>query len=65
MNLLRSLITQDVHAEDELVYTLDVTNFVELFNEHYILFLFSGLILFIAIIGSIVITSPFHKSSIN
>jgi NADH-quinone oxidoreductase subunit J len=65
MNLLRSIITQDLHVEDELVYTLDVTNFVELFNEHYILFLFSGLLLFIAIIGSIVITSPFHKSSIN
>ena len=65
INLLRFIVTQDVHVEDDGVYTLDVTNFVELFNEHYILFLFSGLILFIAIIGSIVITSPFHEASLK
>jgi len=63
INVLWSFVRDDFHINDPMIYTLDVTQFIELFNQQYILFLFTGLILFIAMIGSIVITSVFHKSN--
>lgn len=44
-----------------LMYTTDVTQFIVLFNGHYVLFFFFGLLIFIAMIGSVVITSSFFK----
>jgi NADH-quinone oxidoreductase subunit J len=40
---------------------LDVIYFIDLFNSHYIIFIFLGVLLFIAIIGSVIITQPFYK----
>ena len=40
----------------------DICNFVALFNEHSFLLLFCGLLLFIAMIGSIVITASFTST---
>jgi NADH-quinone oxidoreductase subunit J len=44
-----------------LMYTTDVTHFIGLFNGHFILFFFCGLLIFIAMIGSVVLTSSFFK----
>lgn len=63
MNVLREIMTETFHVNDDLIYTLDIVQFIELFNEHYVLFIFSGFILFIAILGSIVVTSSFHNSN--
>lgn len=42
-------------------WELDVVQFTALFNDHYFLFIMVGILLFIAMIGSIVITYPFFK----
>lgn len=44
-----------------LMYTTDVTNFIGLFNGHFFLFFFCGLLIFIAMVGSVVLTSSFFK----
>jgi NADH-quinone oxidoreductase subunit J len=44
-------------------FTLDVVQFIALFNDHYFLFIMCGLLIFIAMVGSIVITYPFYKHS--
>lgn len=41
--------------------TIDVLHFIALFNTHYVVFLLCGLMIFIAMLGSIVITYPFYK----
>lgn len=41
--------------------TLDVVKFTALYNDHYFLFFMCGLLLFVAMMGSIVITYPFFK----
>lgn len=60
-NNLHPLLIQTVSLNTEILYTLDVVQFTALFNEHYVVFLFCGLLIFIAMIGSIVITYPFYK----
>lgn len=42
-------------------WALDVVQFTELYNDHYFLFFMCGLLLFVAMMGSIVITYPFFK----
>lgn len=44
-----------------LMFTTDVTQFIVLFNGHYVIFFFCGLLIFIAMLGSVVITSSFFK----
>jgi NADH-quinone oxidoreductase subunit J len=60
-NNLHPLLVQTISINTENFYTLDVIQFIALFNEHYLIFLFCGLLIFIAMIGSIVITYPFYK----
>ena len=60
-NCLHPLLVQTVSLNTNNLYTLDVVQFIALFNEHYLVFLFCGLLIFIAMIGSIVITYPFYK----
>ena len=60
-NSLHPLLAQTVSLNANNLYTLDVVQFIALFNEHYLVFLFCGLLIFIAMIGSIVITYPFYK----
>jgi len=56
------IISHFIRAEDRLnSWTLDVVHLTDLFNTHYFLFFMCGLLLFIAILGSIVITYPFFK----
>lgn len=43
------------------LWTLDVVRFTALYNDHYFLFFMCGLLLFVAMMGSIVITYPFFK----
>jgi NADH-quinone oxidoreductase subunit J len=45
-------------------YNLDVIKFIDLFNEYHVLFLYVGLILLVAMIGSVVITYPFYKQQL-
>lgn len=54
-------IAQGRSMENKNLFTLDIIYFIELFNAHYFAFLFTGLLIFIAILGSIVITYPFYK----
>lgn len=60
-NVVQPLLKQTISLTSDNLYTLDVIQFVALFNEHSIMFLGCGLLLFIAMIGSIVITYPFTK----
>jgi len=60
-NNLHPLLVQTISISTENFYTLDVVQFIALFNEHYLVFLFCGLLIFIAMIGSIVITYPFYR----
>lgn len=55
------LINQTTSIYNMYTSTLDIVQLSTLFNDHYFLFLTCGLLLFIAIIGSIVITYPFFK----
>jgi len=55
-----SVLKQQIQM-DASFFTLDVTKFIALFNDHYFLFFMCGLLIFIAMIGSIVITYPFYK----
>jgi hypothetical protein len=55
------LINQTASVYNMYTSTLDIVQLSALFNNHYFLFLTCGLLLFIAIIGSIVITYPFFK----
>jgi NADH-quinone oxidoreductase subunit J len=48
-------------AANFLMYTADVTHFIGLFNGHFLLFFFCGLLIFIAMIGSVVLTASFFK----
>lgn len=43
------------------VWTADVVHLVSLFNEHSTVFLVCGLLIFIAMLGSVVLTAPFYK----
>lgn len=52
-------------STDKNIYVIDVVAYSSLFNEHAILFLFIGLLLFIAILGSVIITAPFHSKHIS
>jgi len=45
-------------------YSLDVINFVDLFNEYHVLFIYVGIIILVAMIGSVVITFPFYKQQL-
>jgi|GEM_PF-4803869 len=60
-NCLHPILVQTVSIEDANLHTLDVVQFIALFNDHYLEFLFCGLLIFIALIGSVVITYPFYK----
>lgn len=60
-NNLHPMLVQTVSLDTNNLYTLDVVQFIALFNDHYLVFLFCGLLIFIAMIGSIVITYPFYK----
>ncbi len=60
-NVLYPILEQEVLLCTDNLYTLDVIQFIALFNDHYLVFLFCGLLIFIAMIGSIVITYPFYK----
>jgi NADH:ubiquinone oxidoreductase subunit 6 (subunit J) len=44
-----------------LMYSTDVVQFIGIFNGHYLIFCFCGLLIFIAMIGSVVLTSSFFK----
>ena len=44
-----------------LLYSTDAVQFIGLFNGHFIIFFFCGLLIFIAMIGSVVLTSSFFK----
>jgi NADH:ubiquinone oxidoreductase subunit 6 (subunit J) len=57
---LEPLLKQQIQLNTSF-FTLDVVQFIALFNDHYFLFLMCGLLIFIAMIGSIVITYPFYK----
>lgn len=66
--LLSNLFSGAVHAVlkptimlEGTVYTLDVVQLVAIFNSHYFLFMICGLLIFVAMIGSIVITFPFYN----
>lgn len=61
-NTLKPLLLQQMSLDTPNLYTLDVVQFIALFNDHYLAFLFCGLLIFIAMIGSIVITFPFYKN---
>lgn len=61
LRFIQPLIRQTISISSDNLYTLDVVYFIALFNEHSLLFLGCGLLLLIAIIGSIVITYPFTK----
>lgn len=60
-NAVHPLLIQTVPLCSKTLYTLDVVHFIALFNNHYLAFLLCGLLIFIAMIGSIVITYPFYK----
>jgi hypothetical protein len=47
--------------ENNTLWSLDVVQFTDLYNNHYFLFFMCGLLLFIAMLGSVVITYPFFK----
>lgn len=51
----------DIEDADNIFFKLDIINYIPLFNEHYFLLFFVGLLIFLAILGSIVITYPFYK----
>ena len=47
-----------VRTSFDILTVPDICNFVALFNEHFILFLLCGLLIFIAMVGSILLTNP-------
>ncbi len=57
---LQPLLKQHIQLSGS-IFTIDVVKLVSLFNDHYLLFLLVGLLIFIAMLGSIVITYPFYK----
>ena len=65
-NIFSSGYAEQVHIaridwERDNAWALDVVQFIDLYNDHYFLFFMCGLLLFIAMMGSIVITYPFFK----
>jgi len=62
-NLICLLLSQNYYLFTAQ-YQLDVNKFVDLFNEYHILFLYAGVLLIVAMIGSVVITYPFYKQQI-
>lgn len=62
LNAILSSLGCSVRAVSNfLMFTTDVTQFIAIFNGHYMLFFFCGLLIFIAMIGSVVVTSSFFK----
>lgn len=59
------VLKQLVCLDEGLLYTLDVVYLVQLFNDHFFLFLMCGLLIFVAMLGSIVITYPFYKQQVE
>ena len=65
-NIFSSGYAEQVHIaridwERDNAWALDVVQFIDLYNDHYFLFFMCGLLLFVAMMGSIVITYPFFK----
>jgi NADH:ubiquinone oxidoreductase subunit 6 (subunit J) len=62
LSAVHGLVNTTVSLDATNLHTLDVVYFVSLFNEHWLPFLLLGLVIFIAMVGSIVITYPYHQN---
>jgi NADH-quinone oxidoreductase subunit J len=62
LSAVRGLVNTTVPLDAANLHSLDVVYFISLFNEHWLPFLLSGLVIFIAMVGSIVITYPYHQN---
>jgi NADH-quinone oxidoreductase subunit J len=62
LQCLYPCLNQNLLLLTDSFQTLDIFYFVSLFNDHFISFLVTGLLIFLALIGCIVITFPFYKT---